>query len=107
MKISVLYSKNGESKIDEVKVTQFERSLLKYKCHHNGIKHFLFNGFLVIISGEVDFTIFWDSEKFNSLNDLSNEIDGNFLKDAMPTIRNYIGITNEVISNCITHLLVK
>lgn len=107
MKVSVFRSKSGESKIDEVKITQFERSLLKYKCHHGGLKHFLFHGFLVLISGELDFTIFWDPDRYKSIYELSTKIDGNFLEEAMPTIRTYVGVTNELISNCINHLLVE
>mgnify|MGYP001003120461 CR=1 FL=1 len=102
MKISVIYAKSGNSTIQELKVPQFERSLLEYKCHHSGLKHFLFNGFLVILPKEKwDFIIFWDSEKFKSIFDLNEKISGDFLRDAMPTIRNYQSVTNDKIVDCI------
>lgn len=104
MKISVIYSKSGISNIQEIKITQFERSLLEYKCHHNGLKHFLFQGFLVILPREKwDFIIFWDPDKFKSIFDLSKKIGGDFLKDAMPTIRHYQNVSNDVIVDCISN----
>lgn len=106
MEISVLYSKNGEFHQDLMKIAKFERTLLEYKCHHNGLKHFLFEGFLVVIPQEKwDFIIFWNTEKFKSITELSDTINGNFIKDSMPTIRNYNGVSNDEILKSIFQLV--
>jgi hypothetical protein len=107
MKILSIFSKNGTLSNSDIKITQFERMLLGYKCLHNGLKHFLFNGFLVLIPKEKwDFIIFIDPNKFDSVSDLSDKINGDFLKDSMPTIRNYTHISNDVINDTL-HLLTK
>ncbi len=106
MEISVLYSKNGEFYQDLIKIAKFERTLLEYKCHHNGLKHFLFKGFLVVIPQEKwDFIIFWNTEQFKSIIDLSNTIDGDFIKESMPTVRNYNGVSNDQILQLIYPLV--
>jgi len=105
MKISAIFSKDGSLSNSEIRITQFERVLLGQKCLHNGLKHFLFNGFLVLVPNEKwDFIIFIDPNKFNSVSNLSDKINGDFLKNAMPTVRNYKSVTNDSIVDQINHI---